>query len=128
SQTNTWRDDWDSRSAELAGRLPRAVQIGLVLLETHEEDGRDVTEQVPFVTTVDLAYADKISPDQLQQLPPDPNDPSSRGSGGVPTRGPKTAALPGRPPGLGGLGGFAGLGGGGLPGGFGGSSPSGGRR
>jgi general secretion pathway protein J len=51
-----WVDEWDSRGVETANRLPRAVQLGLVLLGVDPDDEDDVIE-VPFLTTVALEYA-----------------------------------------------------------------------
>lgn len=64
-QLNEWRDEWDSRGADTPYRLPRAVEIGLVLIGPDPEDS-DRTVDVPFLTTVLLHYGDRIV---------NPNDP-----------------------------------------------------
>jgi general secretion pathway protein J len=98
-QLNEWRDEWDSRGVDTPYRLPRAVEIGLVLIGPDPADP-DRTVDVPFLTTVLLHYADRIV---------NPNDPFG-------------ALL-----GAGGPGGPAGMGMGGQPGSpFGGASPGGG--
>lgn len=53
--TNEWGDEWDSRNADFANRLPRAVQIGLVLIGEDPTD-RDREIDIPFLTTVVLEY------------------------------------------------------------------------
>ncbi|MCB9680364.1 MAG: hypothetical protein H6733_02755 [Alphaproteobacteria bacterium] len=56
-----WFDEWDTQNGEAGYVLPRAVQIGLVLLAPDPDDeGR--SKEVPFVTTVMLEYADPVSP------------------------------------------------------------------
>jgi type II secretory pathway pseudopilin PulG len=56
SQTNEWVDEWDTRSPDTANRLPRSVQIGLILIGVHPDDP-DRTVDIPFLTTVNLEYA-----------------------------------------------------------------------
>jgi hypothetical protein len=58
-RTFEWVDEWDSRNAEYTGRLPRAVQLGLVLLNVDPDDEDEVIE-VPFLTTVPLEYAEPV--------------------------------------------------------------------
>lgn len=48
---NEWVDEWDVRNAETPYRLPRAVQIGLVLLSPDPDDPKRTVEN-PFLTTV----------------------------------------------------------------------------
>jgi general secretion pathway protein J len=61
-KTNEWRDDWNSvDDPETMGRLPRAIEIGLVLLAPDPED-LDDTIEVPHVTQVILEYADRVKP------------------------------------------------------------------
>lgn len=60
STTGEWFDEWDSRKAEFNNRLPRAVQIGLVLLAPDPDDEERHVE-VPFLTTVMLEYADPVA-------------------------------------------------------------------
>jgi uncharacterized membrane protein YgcG len=59
SQTAEWRDDWDTRGADTPYRLPRSVEIGLVLISEDPEDP-DRTIDVPFLTTVLLQYGERI--------------------------------------------------------------------
>lgn len=56
---NEWKDEWDTRNSDTNYRLPRAVEIGLVLLTPDPED-RDRSLEVPFMTTVNLEFADKL--------------------------------------------------------------------
>ena len=57
--TNVWRDEWDTRGTDTPNRLPRAVQIGLILLGRDVEDP-ERTVELPFFTTVQLEYADAL--------------------------------------------------------------------
>lgn len=59
SVTGEWFDEWDSRGVDQLGRLPRAVQIGLVLLGPDPED-EDRMVELPYLTTVLLTYAPKL--------------------------------------------------------------------
>ncbi len=54
-----WQDEWDTRSADTPYYLPRAVQIGLVLIAASTEE-EDETEDVPFLTTVQIEYAPRM--------------------------------------------------------------------
>lgn len=56
---NEWKEEWDTRNSETNYRMPRAVEVGLVLL-TPDPDDRDRSIEVPFMTTVNLHFADKI--------------------------------------------------------------------
>jgi len=56
---NEWKEEWDTRNSETNYRMPRAVEIGLVLL-TPDPDDTDRTVEVPFMTTVNLHFSDKI--------------------------------------------------------------------
>jgi len=58
-QDAEWKDEWDTRSADTPYYLPRAVQIGLVLIAIDPADP-DQTEDVPFLTTVLLDYAPRM--------------------------------------------------------------------
>ncbi len=51
-RTNEWLDEWDNRKSDTPG-LPRAVQIGLVLIGPDPNDS-DKTIDIPFLTTVEL--------------------------------------------------------------------------
>lgn len=54
-----WKEEWDSRTADTPYRLPRAIEIGLVLIsDSVEEEGE--TEDIPFLSTVVLAYAPRM--------------------------------------------------------------------
>jgi len=63
-QDNEWKDEWDTRSADTPYRLPRAVEIALVLIAPDPED-EDDTVDVPFVTQVALEWAPRL-PQQEQ--------------------------------------------------------------
>jgi type II secretory pathway pseudopilin PulG len=56
-----WVEEWDSRAAETLDRLPRAVQIALVLLGPDPENPDDLVE-LPYFTTVVLEYSDPMPP------------------------------------------------------------------
>jgi general secretion pathway protein J len=56
---NAWKDDWDTRSADTPYFLPRAVQIGLVLIASSTSEPGE-TEDVPFLTIVELDYAPRL--------------------------------------------------------------------
>jgi general secretion pathway protein J len=58
-QTDEWRTEWDTRGVDTPNRLPRAVQIGLVLIGVDPEDSSR-TVDIPFFTTVLLTYADPL--------------------------------------------------------------------
>ncbi|MEQ1501484.1 MAG: type II secretion system protein GspJ [Myxococcota bacterium] len=102
-----WRTTWDTRSGDTPYRLPRAVEIGLVLIAPDPEDeAGERTIDVPFLSTVVLEYAERM-----------PN-PSAMPIAGT-TSGSSTGSVPGLiGGGNGGYGGggFAGLSGGALGG------------
>jgi len=54
-----WVAEWDSRSPDYANRLPRAVEVGLVLIGVDPSDSSR-TVDLPFFTTVLLSYADPL--------------------------------------------------------------------
>lgn len=58
--TNEWRDDWDSTGIDTPGRIPRAVQILLVLYGPDPED-RDKTIERPYITTVLIERASRLT-------------------------------------------------------------------
>lgn len=60
-KTNEWLDEWDSRSGDTANRLPRTVEIGLELIAIDPKDP-DRTVEVPYLTSVNLEYADRLTP------------------------------------------------------------------
>lgn len=59
SKTNEWEDEWDSLGVDQPNRLPRAVEILLVLTAPDPEDDDNLVEY-PFTTTVILQYADPL--------------------------------------------------------------------
>lgn len=67
SKTFEWVDEWDSRSPDTPYELPRAVQIGMVLKSPDPDDPKQSID-VPYVTTVELFYADPISPKSVGDL------------------------------------------------------------
>ncbi len=78
-QNGEWQTSWDTRSATTPYRLPRAVEIALVLIAPDPEDptGED-TVDVPFLETVILEFAPRL---------PNPSQPpvnfSQMGLGGM---------------------------------------------
>ncbi|MEQ1569375.1 MAG: type II secretion system protein GspJ, partial [Myxococcota bacterium] len=59
--TGEWKTSWDTRSAETPYRLPRAVEIGLVLIAPDPSDpSGEGTVDVPFLTQVILEYAERL--------------------------------------------------------------------
>lgn len=59
AQTQEWVEEWDTRSAVTPYRLPRAVEVGLVLLAPDPEDP-ERTVDVPFISTVMLQYGERL--------------------------------------------------------------------
>lgn len=56
-----WKDEWDSRGPDTPYRLPRAVEIGLVLIAPDPEDETgERTVDVPFLSRVVLEYAARL--------------------------------------------------------------------
>lgn len=101
-----WKTEWDTRSPETPYRLPRAVELGLVLIAPDPEDPTgEQTVDVPFLSTVVLEYAERMpSTDPLMA--------AAAAAGGT-TGGTAPAA----PPTMLGLGGYGGGGATGLSGG-----------
>ena len=60
SKTGEWVEEWDSTSVDQANKLPRAVQIVLVFLDSDPDDP-DRTIERPFATTVILHFADRMT-------------------------------------------------------------------
>lgn len=60
--TNEWAEEWDSLGVDTPNRLPRAVEILLVLLgpDPDHPDDDDRFIEHPFTTTVVLYYADPL--------------------------------------------------------------------
>jgi general secretion pathway protein J len=59
--TSEWSEEWDTTGTIQTERLPRAVQVNLTLLAADPEDEEKTIEQ-PFLTTVLLEYADRLTP------------------------------------------------------------------
>lgn len=56
---NTWRDEWDTRNTDTLYRLPRAMEIGLVLIAPDPGDpDRDI--DVPFLSRFTLVYGQRL--------------------------------------------------------------------
>ena len=53
------QDEWDTRSSDTLYRLPRAVEIGLVLIAPSPDDS-DRTIDIPFLSTVNLTYGGRL--------------------------------------------------------------------
>ena len=59
--TAEWREEWDTRGADTPYRLPRAVEIGMVLIAPDPEDpSGERTVDVPFLSTVQVEYACRL--------------------------------------------------------------------
>lgn len=103
AQKDEWVEEWDSRASETLNRMPRAVQVGLVLIAPDPEDA-DRTIDVPFVTTVVLEYAAGYNATNAVQLGTGvasgaaggANPAGSRPGGVGGGRGGTTATRPGR--------------------------------
>jgi prepilin-type N-terminal cleavage/methylation domain-containing protein len=126
--TYEWYDEWDTRSSDTPYRLPRAVQIGLVLLAPDPDD-EDRTVEMPYLTTVALSYAEPVLPKFGSDLLNQAGMGAAAGAGGNPFGG----AGGGNPFGGGGGNPFGGgggnpFGGGGAANPFGGGTAFGGSR
>ena len=66
--TNEWVAQWDTRTVDQANRLPRAVQVGFVLILEESDGRRKRTVDVPLLTTVLLHYADPLKITPLEDL------------------------------------------------------------
>lgn len=65
-RVNTWRDEWDSRSADAPNMLPRAIEITLVMLVPDpRREGRFLER--PIKTTVNLEFAEPMVQQQANQ-------------------------------------------------------------
>lgn len=60
--TGEWLDEWDTTGADQPNRLPRAVQLVLVLMGPGREDALEL-EPRTFVRTIQLAFADTLNRD-----------------------------------------------------------------
>lgn len=83
AQRDEWVEEWDTRGTDTPYRLPRAIQIGLVLIGTDPEDP-DRTVDLPFLTTVMLEYAEPYNTAPGQQGGGGPSVGPQRG-GNLPT-------------------------------------------
>ncbi len=57
--TGEWRDEWDTEGSETTDRLPRAVEIKLVL-RGPDPDVEDATVERPYLTTVLVERATRL--------------------------------------------------------------------
>lgn len=60
SQTNEWREEWDTTGSETPNRLPRAAQVSLTLLAPDPDDEEKTVER-SFMTTVMLEFATRLT-------------------------------------------------------------------
>lgn len=58
-QSGEWREEWDSTGAETPNRLPRAVEITLVL-RGPDPDDEDARVERPYLTTVMVERGDRM--------------------------------------------------------------------
>lgn len=58
-QTNEWRTEWDTRDTDTFYRLPRAMEIGLVLIAEDPDDDRR-TIDVPFLSRFTVVYGQRL--------------------------------------------------------------------
>ncbi len=56
---NEWKDEWDSRKAEFLNRLPRAVEVSMVLLVPDPKDPDRMIEK-PHTTQILLEFSQPI--------------------------------------------------------------------
>lgn len=63
--TNEWRDDWDTTGIDTTNRLPRAIEVLLVLIAPDPDD-EDSTLDRPYLTTVLVERADRLTRSLLQ--------------------------------------------------------------
>jgi len=68
-QDNEWKEEWDTRSSDTPYRLPRAVEIALVLITPDPQD-EDDTIDVSFVTQVALQWAPRLPAQSPSSLGP----------------------------------------------------------
>ena len=62
SQSNEWKDEWDTTGVDTPNRLPRAAEVTLTLLAPDPDDP-DKTEERSWVTTVVLEFGPKLTKD-----------------------------------------------------------------
>lgn len=60
SQSNEWKEEWDSTGVDQANRLPRAAQVTLTLLAPDPDDDEKTIER-SFLTTILLAFGPALS-------------------------------------------------------------------
>jgi len=60
NKTNEWSDEWDSRSSDQSERLPREVELSMVLLAPDPDDPKDTVE-IPYRATVLIQQARPVS-------------------------------------------------------------------
>ncbi len=58
-QTNEWVEEWDTRGVDTPYRLPRMVELSLVLIGRDPED-RERSIDVPFLTKVPIEFAPPV--------------------------------------------------------------------
>lgn len=66
-QTSEWRDEWDTTGPDTPNRLPRAVQIVLVLTGPDPDDDERTVEH-PYLTTVLLERGQRLVPKNKQEV------------------------------------------------------------
>jgi hypothetical protein len=68
--TDEWRTEWDTREADTFYRLPRAVELGLILITPDPEDptGERLVD-VPFLSRVMIEYAQPMPTGGLPFIP-----------------------------------------------------------
>lgn len=67
AQTGEWRDEWDTTGADTPNRLPRAVQIVLVLTGPDPND-EDRTLEHPYLTTVLIERGERMVPKNKKNM------------------------------------------------------------
>ena len=60
SQSNEWKDEWDTTGVDTANRLPRAAQVALTLHAPDPEDEERTVERT-FLTTVLLEFGPRLT-------------------------------------------------------------------
>jgi type II secretory pathway component PulJ len=55
-RTNEWREEWDTRTADMPNILPRAVELSMVVLTPDPKNRGEFIEK-PFKTTIPLEFA-----------------------------------------------------------------------
>jgi general secretion pathway protein J len=114
--TNEWKNEWDTRGVDTPYRLPRAVELGLILITPDPADPTgEATVDVPFLSRVIVEYGQPLPTAGAPFLPN-----AAGGYANVPV------PIPGGIPPAGGLlGGMGGLMGGGVGNPYGTGMPAG---